>query len=102
MHWTRRERPVCIPNIICAAPVMCVLAHRTNRAFMKRTISLSTLAILLFLLVYGLGYWSGFSHAQRGMRVIIARDISGTSDSQRSGKYDPYFTRRNLIPDKLK
>ena len=63
---------------------------------------MSVLAVLLLLFTYGLGYWTGFSHAQKGPRVIVAMD---TADSQQvSGKaeYEPYFTKQNAIPDHVK
>ena len=69
---------------------------------MKRTISLSTFAVIVLLLTYGLGYWSGPSHAQRGLRVIMARDTGDSPQSRGKADYEPYFTRQNAIPDKVK
>ena len=69
---------------------------------MKRNLCLSLIAMLLLVLAFGLGYWSGRSQARNGVRVIVARD---TGDSQQSsGKvgYEPYFTKQNPIPDKVK
>ncbi len=69
----------------------------------KRKILLSVVVVLLLPLTYGLGYWTGFSHAQKRPRVIVAMD---TADSQQQspGKmgYDPYSTKQNPIPDKVK
>jgi len=46
---------------------------------MRKRIAFTLAAVLLLLLAFGLGYWSGFSHARQGVRVIVERD---TTDSQ--------------------
>ena len=69
---------------------------------MKKRIVLSVIAVLVLALTYGLGYWSGLSRAREGVRAMVARD---TRDSQRSSgkaEYEPYFTKQNLIPDRVK
>ena len=73
-----------------------------NYLRMRKKTALSVLVVLLLPLTYGLGYWTGFSHARKGPRVIVAMD---TADSQRSAgkaEYEPYFTKQNSIPDKVK
>jgi hypothetical protein len=69
---------------------------------MTKKIALSLVAALTLVFSYGLAYWSGFSHAPKGARVIIKRD---TGDSQQpSGKagYEPYFTKQNLVSGSMK
>ena len=69
---------------------------------MRKRIAFTLAAVLLLLFAFNLGYWSGFSHARQGVRVIVARD---TSDGQRTpGKtaYEPYFTKQNPIPDTVR
>ena len=69
---------------------------------MTQKIALSVVVVMLLLLTYGLGYWTGYSRAQKARRVIVAMDT--TDSQQRSGKaeYEPYFTKQNAIPDKVK
>jgi hypothetical protein len=59
------------------------------------------MAAFLLLLSYGLGYWSGFSHARKGVRTVVARDTSDSLQSSGKSVYEPYFTRQNPIPDKV-
>ena len=69
---------------------------------MRKRIAFTLAAMLLLLFAFGLGYWSGFSHARKDVRVIVARD---TPDGQQtSGKtaYEPYFTKQNPIPDTVR
>ena len=69
---------------------------------MKKRIVLSVIAVLVLVLTYGLGYWSGLSHVRKGVPVMVARD---TSDSQRSSgkaEHEPYFTKQNPISDRVK
>ena len=71
---------------------------------MRKRIAFTVAATLLLLFAFGLGYWSGFLRARQGVRVIVARD---TSDGQQtSGKtinvYEPYFTKQNKIPDRVR
>jgi len=70
---------------------------------MKKRIASSLIMVRSLLLAEGLGYWRGLSCAQHGARVIVASDTSDKQPSS-SGKtgYEPYFTRQNPIPDKLK
>jgi hypothetical protein len=67
---------------------------------MKEKITSSLVAVVLLLLTYGLGYWNGFSHAQKGVRVVVARDTSDRPQSSGKAEYEPYLTRQNAIPDK--
>jgi hypothetical protein len=72
---------------------------------MKQKMLLGFVSVALLLTGYGLGYWSGFSHARRGPRVIFARDTSDTEPLMASGVqgfYDPYFTKKNPIPSNLR
>ncbi len=69
----------------------------------KRKILLTLIVVLLLVLAYELGYWSGFSRAQRGVRVVAARDTSDTQQSSSAkAEYAPYFTRQNPIPNQMK
>ena len=63
---------------------------------MKKRISLAVFAVLLLLLVYG------FSQARKGPRVFVATDASDNRQASGKAKYEPYFTRQNTIPDKVK
>jgi len=69
---------------------------------MKKKIVLSLLAVLILLFTYGLGFWSGFSHARKGLQVVVARDTSNSQQSSSKGEYEPYFTKQNPIPDRVK
>jgi hypothetical protein len=69
---------------------------------MKKSIWLAVFAVLLLLLGYGLGYRNGFSQARKGTRVFIGRDASDHLEASEKASYEPYFTRQNLIPDKVK
>jgi len=69
---------------------------------MKKNISLAVFAGLLLLLAYGLGYWNGFSQARKGPRVFVATDASDNRQASGKANYEPYFTRQNTIPDKVK
>ena len=69
---------------------------------MKKRIVLSLIAVLVLVLSYGLGYWSGFSHARKGVRVTVARDTSDSQQSSGKAEYEPYFTKQNPIPDRVK
>ena len=69
---------------------------------MKKRIVLSLNAVLVLVLTYGLSYWSGFSHAGKGVRVMVARDTSDSQQSSGKAEYEPYFTKQNPIPDRVK
>jgi len=69
---------------------------------MKKKIVLSLLAVFILLFTFGLGYWSGFSHARKGVQEVVARDTSDSQQSSGKGKYEPYFTKQNPIPDRVK
>ena len=69
---------------------------------MKKKIVLSLIAVLVLVFTYGLGYWSGFSHARKGVRVMVARDTSDSQKSSGKAGYEPYFTKQNPIPDRMK
>ena len=69
---------------------------------MKKRIVLSVIAVLVLVLTYGLGYWSGLSHARKGVRVMVARDTSDNKRSLGKAEYEPYFTKQNPIPDRVK
>jgi len=69
---------------------------------MKKKLVLSLIAVLLLLLTFGLGYWSGFPQARKGVRVIVARDTSDSRQSSGKAEYQPYFTKQNPIPDRVK
>lgn len=60
------------------------------------------LVVLLLPLTYGLGYWTGSSHAQKVPGVIVAMDTADSQQSSGRVEYEPYFTKRNLIPDKVR
>ncbi len=70
---------------------------------MKKKMLFGLVSMLLFLAGYGLGYWSGTSHARQGPRVIFARDTSDIDPLMASGVqglYDDYFTKKNPMPSK--
>ena len=69
---------------------------------MKKKIALSVVLMLLLLLTYGLGYWTGFSRAQSRPRLIVGRDTADNQQSSLKSEYEPYFTQQNRIPDKVK
>jgi len=70
---------------------------------MRKRIAYTLILMLLFLVAFGGGYWSGYSDAQTRMRVFVGTD---PSDSPRmttaKTEYQPYFTQQNLIPDKVR
>jgi cbb3-type cytochrome oxidase subunit 3 len=62
-----------------------------------------TLILMLLLLVFGGGYWSGFSDAQKGTRDLAGIDANDSqSTTTAKAEYQPYFTQRNHIPDKVR
>jgi hypothetical protein len=69
---------------------------------MKTRIMLSCGAVLLLLLAYGLGYHSGYSHARQSGRTVVARDTSDRQQSSGKTEFEPYFTKANPIPDRVK
>jgi hypothetical protein len=69
---------------------------------MKKKMVVRLVAVPLLLLTYGLGYWSGFSHAQKGVRVTFALDTRDAPSSSGKPGFDPYFAGKNTIPDKVK
>jgi hypothetical protein len=71
-------------------------------ALMKKKIVLSLIAVLVLVFTYGLGYRNGSSHARKGVRVIVARDTSDSQQSSGKAEYEPYFTKQNPIPDRVK
>ena len=68
----------------------------------KKKIALNVFVLLLLPLTYGLGYWTGISHPRKGPRVIGAPDMADSQQSSGKAEYEPYFTKQNPIPDKLK
>ena len=70
-------------------------------ALMRQKVVWGSVVVLLLLLSYVLGYWSGFTHAPRGGRVIVATDTSDSRQSSGKVRHEPYSTRQNAIPDKL-
>ena len=69
---------------------------------MRKRITLSGASLLLLLFAFALGYWSGLSHARKGVRVIVGRDTSDGKQTLGKTVYEPYFTKQNPIPDKVK
>jgi hypothetical protein len=69
---------------------------------MKQRILVSLASLLLLLLAYGLGYWSGARHSWRGAQVIVARETSDITSffGPSVAGFDDYFTKNNPIPDK--
>jgi hypothetical protein len=68
----------------------------------NKKIALNVLVLLLLPLTYGLGYWTGISHARKGSRVIVAMDTADSQKSSGKAEYEPYFTKQNPISDKVK
>ena len=70
---------------------------------MRKGIAYTFVILLLLLLAFGAGYWSGFSHARKGTLIVVARDVA---DSQTAAKtesaYESYFTKQNSIPDRVR
>ena len=69
---------------------------------MKKKIVSSLIAVLLLMLTYGLGYWSGFSQARKDVRVMIVSDANDSQQLSGKSEYEPYFTKQNSIPDRVK
>jgi len=69
---------------------------------MRTKLVLSLVAALLLVFSYGLGYWSGFSHARKGVRVVVERDSSDAQQPSGKTEYEPYFTKQNPIPDRVR
>ena len=67
-----------------------------------KLIELSGLVVVSFLLTCGLGYWTRLSHAQNVPRVIVAIDSADTRQPSGKEECEPYFTKRNPIPDKVR
>ena len=70
---------------------------------MRKRIAYALIIALLLLLSFGAGYWSGFSHARSGTRIIVQRDssdIPGVTTAKT--EYEPYFTKQNPIPDRVR
>ena len=63
---------------------------------------MSVLVVLMLLLTFGLGYWTGFSHTQNASRVIVAMDTADSQQSSGKVEYEPYFTKQNQIPSTVK
>ena len=78
------------------------MLDRIFYTLMKKRIVLSLIALLVLVLTYGLGYWSGLSHARKGVRVMVARDTSDSQQASGKAEYEPYFTKQNPIPDRVK
>jgi len=68
----------------------------------KKKILPSVLVVLLLLFTYGIGYWTGLSHAQKGPRVVAAIDAYDRQQSSGKAEYEPFFTKQNPIPVKVK
>jgi len=69
---------------------------------MKKNIVLSVVALLLLLFAYSLGYRSDFFHARKGVRVVVAGDTSASQQSSGKTEHEPYFTKQNPIPDRVR
>lgn len=67
-----------------------------------KKIELSVLVVLSLLLTCRLGYWTGFSHAYKVRRVIVAKDTADARQSSGKEEFEPYFTKLNPIPDKVR
>ena len=68
----------------------------------KKRIAVSVLVVLMLLLTFGLGYWTGLSHAQKAPRVIVAMDTADSQQSSGKAEYEPYFTKQNQVPGTVK
>ena len=68
----------------------------------KKKIELSVLLMLLLLLTFGLGYWAGISRARKVASVIVAIDTADSKQSSGKSGYDPYYSKQNAIPDRVK
>ncbi len=68
----------------------------------NKKIALNVIFLLMLLFTYGLGYWAGFSHARKVPRVVVAKDTADNQPSSGNAGYEPYFTKQNSIPDKVK
>jgi hypothetical protein len=76
---------------------------RSHLCIMKKRITFTLAAALLVSAVFGLGYWSGFSHARQSTRVLVGTEASNSqAQTSRKGVYVPYFTQGNPTPDQVK
>jgi len=85
----------------CAGSLTGIVKALSLLLKMKRKMLLGLVSLLLLLAGYGLGYWSGFSHARQRPQVFVAIDASDITPlmvSSMQGFYDPYFTKKNSIP----
>lgn len=93
-------------NALAAGRLMCdVKALRLSH--MKKRIRLSLVSVVLLLLAYGLGYWTGVSRAPRGgPQIIFERDSSDVTsffgDSFVNVSFDPSLAKQNAIPNKVR
>jgi len=69
---------------------------------MKTRIVLSYVTVLLLLLAYGLGYRSGYFHARQSGRTVVARDTGDSQQSSGKTEFEPFFTKANPIPDRVR
>jgi hypothetical protein len=69
---------------------------------MKKKMLLSLTAVFVLSFSYCLGYWNGFAHARRGVPVVVSRDMGDSPRSPGEAEYEPYFSRQNLPPDRVK
>ena len=69
---------------------------------MRTKIVSSVVAVLLLLLSFALGYLTGYSHARQAPRIIIDRDTSDAGQGSAKSVSEPYFTKRNAIPNEVR
>ncbi len=63
-------------------------------------IALSVLVLLFLLLIFGVGYHTGYKNGRQSVRIAFRPDVSDSAQMLPPAKIcdHPYFTRNNPIP----
>ena len=71
---------------------------------MTKRITICLLAVVSLLTSYAAGYWRGSEQSRGRVRVQLAQgtDATGASQGQSKAGIDPFFTRDNPIPDRMR
>jgi len=69
---------------------------------MKRKTAVSGIAVLIGLLVYGMGAWLEISPVGKAKRVITETDTGGDQRSSPKTEHEAYFTQHNPVSGAVK